>query len=97
LEKLSFPSGLFTTEQVAWLKAKLPESTESQILAPYWTIEKPISMSGKNKNVFVVGKRKPFLDSKIDRKRIEKYALEFQKRVEWFRVNPLAAPEDYES
>ena len=42
LESLSFPANLFTTEQVAWLKSKLPESIDSKMLNSYWTIDKPL-------------------------------------------------------
>ncbi|MDH5629783.1 MAG: hypothetical protein OEY96_06470, partial [Gammaproteobacteria bacterium] len=73
LEYLAFPGNLFTTEQVAWLKSKLPESVESKVLNPLWTLDKPIEIDNKKKNTFIVGKHKPFLDSSIDKKRIEKY------------------------
>ncbi|BBM03995.1 hypothetical protein [Microbulbifer sp. GL-2] len=95
LESLSFPSNLFTTEQVAWLKTKLPEAIEAKVLNPFWTIDKPIEIGGKNKNTFIVGKRKPFLDSVIDQKRIEKYTVGFEDRVRWFKNNPSKLPSDF--
>ena len=95
LRKLSFPTNLFTTEQVAWLKSKLPDSVNSNVLNPYWSLDEPIEISGKQKNTFIVGKRKPFLDSIIDKKRIEKYTAEFEKRVDWFKRNPTHKPSDY--
>lgn len=95
LESLSFPANLFTTEQVAWLKSKLPESIDSKMLNSYWTIDKPLEISGKQKNTFIVGKRKPFLDSVIDKKRIDKYAKAFNERVEWFKNNPDKLPSDF--
>ncbi|WP_395374196.1 hypothetical protein [Marinicella sp. W31] len=95
LRTLSFPSNLFTTEQVAWLKSKLPDSVSSDILNPYWTLDEPIKINGKNKNIFIVGKRKPFLDSIIDKKRIEKYTAEFNKKLHWFKSNPNKKPSDY--
>lgn len=95
LEQLSFPSNLFTTEQVAWLKAHLPSSINSKVLHPYWTIDRPISMSGKNKDTFITGKRKPFLDSIQDKKRIEKYVKQFNDMYQWYLENQNAFPEDY--
>lgn len=95
LRHISFPTNLFTTEQVAWLKARLPQDVQSKMLAPFWTIEKPIEMSGKKKNTFVIGKRKPFLDSEVDKARVKKYEMEFSKRVDWFASNVNSLPEDY--
>jgi len=95
LERLEFPSNLFSTEQVAWLKAHLPSSVESEVLTPYRKIERAIKISGKNKDTFIVGKRKPFLDSVQDKQRVEKYVRQFNDRVQWYSENPDAAPEDY--
>src|SRR5262249_34430834 len=66
LEQLSFPTRLFATEQVAWLKAHLPDTVSSKELNAYWTLENPLTISGKHKDTFIVGKGKPFLDSLKD-------------------------------
>src|SRR5262245_8897802 len=95
LKELSFSPRLFTTEQVAWLKAKLPKTIECKFLAPYWSIQEPIQMSGKRKDTFIVGRKKPFLDSKLDRAKIERYVKEFDLRVNWFEAHPEARPEDF--
>lgn len=95
LEKLSFPSNQFTTEQVAWLKAHLHDTVESKILQAYWKIEKPINMNGKNKDTFIVGKRKPFLDSTQENEKIIKYAKQFDDMHQWYLENPNASPNDY--
>lgn len=95
LDSLSFPGNLFTTEQVAWLRAKLPDTVKSKVLHPYWTIDKPIEMGGKAKDTFIVGKRKPFLDSNADKTKIEKYVQGFNSRVSWFRNNPEKLPGDF--
>jgi hypothetical protein len=42
-----------------------------------------------------VGKRKPFLDSNADKKRIEKYADQFNTRFAWFKENPSKLPSDF--
>jgi hypothetical protein len=92
LEKLSFPSNLFTTEQVAWLKAHLPQTLK---LEPYWKLDRPILLSGKRKNTFITGKRKPFLAQVEDKARIRKYVQKFNDMHQWYRENLQAAPEDY--
>src|SRR5512134_2398812 len=48
LERLWFPSNLFSTEQVAWLKAHLPDTVVSKALNAYWTLDKPLTTSGKD-------------------------------------------------
>lgn len=95
LEKIEFPSNMFTTEQVAWLKAHLPLNVKSKVLHPYWQIESGLEISGKQKDTFIVGKRKPFLDSVRDKKRVEKYVQQFNTMYHWYLENPTASPEDY--
>jgi hypothetical protein len=95
LESLEFPANMFSTEQVAWLKAHLPPTVKSRVLHPYWQIEEALEISGKQKNTFIVGKRKPFLDSVRDKKRVEKYVEQFNAMYQWYLENPTANPEDY--
>ena len=95
LERLWFPSNLFLTEQVAWLKAHLPDTVVSTVLNAYRTIEKPLKISGKDKDTFIVGKRKPFLSSIDDKARISKYVAQFSEMHQWFLENPMALPDDY--
>ncbi len=95
LERLSFPARLFSTEQVAWLKAHLPNTITSKELNAYWTIKKPLLINGKNKDIFVVGKRKPFLDSVQDKVKIMKYVNQFNHMYQWYLENPKALPDDY--
>lgn len=97
LERLNFPRNLFVTEQVAWLKSKLPSNIESEFLNPYWMTNNPIKMGDKNIDTFIVGKRKPSLDSKIDANKIERYVLEFNRMYDWFLNNPNASPENYKN
>jgi len=79
LEELNFPTNLFTTEQVAWLTAKIGDSVKSKVLAPVL----------KHSNyIFVIGKRKPTLDPIKDEKRIQKYSEKFYKLVEFYKLNP---------
>ena len=95
VEQLAFPGNLFSTEQVAWLKARLPAGLKSEALQPYWKIESPLNISGKLKDTFIVGRRKPFLSSEADQARVEKYAQEFDRRVAWFKNNPNKLPDDF--
>ena len=95
LEHLWFPSNLFSTEQVAWLKAHLPDTVVSRVLNGYWTIDKPLKISGKDKDTFIVGKGKPFLSSVDDKARISRYVEQFIERHQWFLENPKALPGDY--
>jgi hypothetical protein len=96
LERLSFPTRLFTTEQVAWLRAHVSDKVISKELNAYWTLEKPLTINGKNTDTFIVGKRKPFLDSVQDRARINKHIEQFNDRYQWYLENKKASPEDYE-
>jgi hypothetical protein len=95
LEQLSFSSSLFSTEQVAWLKAHLPASVVSKVLTAYWTIDQPLEISGKHKDTFLVGKGKPFLSSVEDQARIARYVEQFHAMRQWFLENPDALPDDY--
>jgi hypothetical protein len=95
LEQLSFPSNQFTTGQIAWLKAHLPDRVASKILQACWTIEKPINMNGKNKDTFIVGKGKPFLDSTLEKEKIKKYTRKFNETYQWYLENPDASYNDY--
>jgi hypothetical protein len=98
LEWLSFPPNLFSTTQVAWLRAHLPESVQSHVLGPTFRLG-PITnlmddtITELDKNVLVVGRRKPALSSRRDKKRIQRYVHEFERLVQAFRDDPGAQPE----
>lgn len=97
LEWLSFPPNLFSTAQVAWLRAHLPESVQSHVLGPLFRLG-PIhnlmddTITELDKNVLVVGRRKPALSSRRDEKRIQRYVDEFERLVQAFRDDPGAQP-----
>lgn len=76
LKKLNFGTILFTTEQVAWLKANLT-NVEGEVLAPYLKIFET--------DVLVIGKRKPRLQIPKDNARIQKYVDAFEKLVEQYK------------
>jgi hypothetical protein len=95
LEHLWFPSNLFSTQQVAWLKAHLPDTVVSTVLNAYRTINEPLRINGKEKDTFIVGKGKPFLSSVEDKARISRYVEQFNEMHQWYLENPQAMPEDY--
>ncbi|AEB76385.1 hypothetical protein [Clostridium botulinum] len=80
LVRLEFPPNLFTTEQVAWLTANT-KNVNSSVLSPYLKLEHPIDYDEIIKDVLVIGKRKPFLNSNQDKKRLDKYENNFYNLV----------------
>ena len=98
LDWLAFPPNLFTTSQVAWLKAHLPESVQSKVVAPLFSLGPITNLSDGtvtelDKNILVVGKRKPALNSRRDGARIQRYIEEFDRLVKRFRDDPGAQPD----
>lgn len=87
LKELKFPSNQFSTEKIAWLTAKLDERVTCRCLQPYIRIEEVLESEEKRFDTFIVGKRKPFLDSEKDKKRIEKYERTFRELVEYYEKN----------
>ena len=93
LESLGFPGHQFTTEQVAWLRAHLPDSLRSPAIEAFRTLANPLpSSKGPRKDTLLVGKRKPFLNSEVHAARISKHVQEFQRMVEDFRRHPEKEP-----
>lgn len=93
LESLSFSSKQFTTRQVAWLRARLPDSLQTDALQPLQHFSKPLQGEGKDLDVLLVGKRKPFLNSALDASRIRKHIDQFEQLVADFKANPSQLPE----
>lgn len=92
IEKLSIPFNLFTTEQIAWLRARLPEGVDSQALAALLPLTTPMELGGRSRDVLLVGKRKPFLNSELDAARIRNHVLKFEEMVTTFRGDPGLDP-----
>lgn len=90
LTRLSFPTNLFTTEQCAWLRARLPDSVTGPILQPIKKLSNPIP--GTNRDSLVIGKGKPFLSSAEDAARIARYEADFLRMVDLFRLAPDRDP-----
>ncbi|MDM5335106.1 leucine-rich repeat domain-containing protein [Ureibacillus composti] len=72
LQELSI-SNQFPTEEYAMLSVNLPH-TKCDYFKPYIYLNSPID----EKDVMVIGKRKPFLNSKVDVKRLRKYEEQFE-------------------
>lgn len=94
LEQLDCPTNLFTTEQLAWLRARLPDATQGRVLAPILRLQEPLPTAEGSapKDVLVIGKRKPFLSSNSDATRVQRYLDDFWALVERFRENPDLEP-----
>lgn len=64
----------FPTEEYAMLSVALP-NTKCDYFKPYIYLHSPID----GKDIMVIGKRKPFLNSKVDVKRLQKYEEQFKE------------------
>jgi hypothetical protein len=93
LADLSFPTNLFTTRQVAWLRAHLPAPLESASLSPVIHLKRAVEAKGKTRDVRLVGRGKPFLSSLTDAARIQKHVAEFDRLVAGFRSDPSLPPQ----
>ena len=78
LEKLLL-SNQFPTEDYAYLSVHLP-NTECAEFSPYVRLERPID----GKDIMITGKRKPFLNSQMDKRKIEKYVAKFRQLQQEF-------------
>ena len=87
LVEVDFPINLFTTEQVAWLTARIGDKVKSSILKPTIASSHPYESNGKVIDTYIIGKRKPSLDSNKDKVRIDKYIANFETIVDRFRKN----------
>ena len=86
LEVFGFPTNLFTTEEVAWLKAKCPE-LGGYSMKPYIEFE---TFNEETKRtdvpaVIITGKRKPVLIVEGNEKKIEDFVRKFDLLVEKYR------------
>lgn len=95
LEKISFPIGSYSTEEVAWLKAHLKGKAKMNMYEAYITTNPIADSKGKLLDTFIVGKRKPWLSSKDDADRIEKYVESFLEMVKYFEAYPNKRAEEY--
>jgi hypothetical protein len=92
LATLDFPSHLFTTEQIAWLRARAPAALESTALEPLRRLHSPLMWRGKPLDVLIAGKGKPFLSSQADATKLARYVEAFQQARERFAADPTLVP-----
>lgn len=83
LRELQFSPKIFKTEQIAWLKSKIGDEVESDVLTSHW---KENDFTGKD--TLIIGKRKPFLDSRTQKEKIIKYIKQFDDLVEYYKRHP---------
>jgi len=90
LEEVYFPTNIFTTEQIAWLTSKIGGRVKSDVLAPFRDLGEGLYKNSKGENIdtLVIGKRKPFLDSKKSSEKLNKYINNFNELVKFFKDNP---------
>jgi hypothetical protein len=92
LTTLDFPSHLFATEQIAWLRAWAPAALDSTALEPFRRLDTPLMRRGKPLDVLVAGKGKPFLSSQADAAKLARFVDSFQRARERFAADPILAP-----
>ncbi len=92
LRSLAYPANQFTTPQVAWLRARLPESVMSRCLEPFWGFREP-NGPAHDHDTRIVGMHKPWLNSERDAARIQHYVNDFWRMVNAFRANPELQPD----
>jgi len=92
LDELDFPSSQFTVEQLAWLRAHLPDTLDSTALAPVRQLDQPLQRGEKSLDILVNGKRMPFLSSTADARRVADYTARFKARVAYYREHPDEEP-----
>ena len=90
LEEISFHSNLFKSEQIAWLKAKLPTDIKSDILVPFENYSADPS-NGEIIEVLIHGKRKPFVNIKENPQKFENYVTKFNNLYQHYLNNPDVA------
>ncbi len=88
LRRLRSPLNLWTTEQCAWLRARLPAAAEGSVLNPVF--QRRTSLSPRDTRV--IGRRKPWLNSDKDSERIARYAADYWALVERYRNDPTLDP-----
>ena len=91
LTDLSFSQRLFPVEQIAWLRARLPATLQSEALTP----TRPVPIKGVKLpgDLFVNGKGGPLLSADKDVARVRRFVAQFEALVQMYRDNPELRPE----
>lgn len=92
LDELDFPTNLFRTEQLAWLRARLPASVNATVLQACRPLRQALKLRGKSLDVLLCGKGKPFLSSTDDAARIARHAAEFEALVQRYAASGEPEP-----
>lgn len=93
LEQMDCSTNLFTTEQLAWLRVHAPDTARGRVLEPIEKLNQALpNDGGSGRDVLVMGKRKPFLNSTVDADRIERYVMDYWNLVTRFRQDPSLEP-----
>jgi len=79
LENLEFPPNLFSTEKIAWLKARIGHKVKSRHLSAYIDY---------GDEVIIMGKRKPFVNPKTQEKKFNNYVNKFNDLVNYYIEHP---------
>lgn len=91
LRELSFSQRLFPVEQIAWLRAHLPDTLRSEALTPTRPVPiKGIKLPG---DLLVNGKGGPLLSADKDVIRVRRFVAQFEALVQMYRDNPELRPE----
>ncbi|HEY9028655.1 MAG TPA: hypothetical protein VIP05_30475, partial [Burkholderiaceae bacterium] len=87
LQELGLNTHLFTTEQLAWLRARLP-TVRSEPLDGFQRLLNPYEKGGKKMDVLACGKGKPVLSSAGDAPKIARLKADFDALVRDFANDP---------
>ena len=82
---------LFNAEQLAWLRARLPQ-VKSDVLAPFTRLKQTLTIKGRKLDVIVNGKGKPLLSSDVDAAKLARHVAEFDAMVRRFTDDPSLEP-----
>lgn len=91
LETLFLPTGIFVTEQLAWLRARLPD-VQCSAMEAFLRLQSPFKKGDKTIDVLVSGKGKPFLSSSADAARLARYSESFAQLVTAFHAETMPEP-----
>jgi len=92
LTSLDFPRSLFSMEQLAWLRARLPATVEAAVLSPHRKLAQPVKRRGVELDVVLSGSPGVLLSSTNDRERLQRREEEFGALVERYAREALPEP-----
>ncbi|TFY96649.1 hypothetical protein [Ramlibacter humi] len=93
LRELEFSPNLFTTDQLAWLRARLPMEVSSSVLQPFRMLAQPVTRGSKELDVLVAGKGKPLLSTRADSAKLQRYVAAFNDALSKYAADPDLEPE----